>query len=172
MLKKIKLPLDYDKFINCKYPDATTCIKHQVTELADIHQQYSGFPKTYTMHNTNINQRWWTEEELDFYYIGSQLSMDVITISSIKQPPGNVIPWHRDTFYQIKQKYPDRRDKMVRANIYLEDWKMGHFIQFQEKVDTHWKAGEGWLWDGEVLHLGANAGMENKYTLQVSGFYL
>jgi len=26
------------------------------------------------------------------------------------------------------------------------------------------------MWDSEVLHIGANAGMENKYTLQVSGF--
>jgi hypothetical protein len=31
-------------------------------------------------------------------------------------------------------------------------------------------AGDGYIWDEDILHLGANAGMENKYTLQVSGF--
>ena len=35
---------------------------------------------------------------------------------------------------------------------------------------THWKAGEGWIWDSNHLHLSANAGMKDKYTLQVSGF--
>ena len=47
---------------------------------------------------------------------------------------------------------------------------MGHFIQYDNVVYTHWSAGDTLLWDSEVLHLGANAGMENKYTLQVSGF--
>ena len=47
---------------------------------------------------------------------------------------------------------------------------MGHFIQYDNEVSTKWKAGEGFMWDSEVLHLGANAGMEPKYTLQVSGF--
>ena len=54
--------------------------------------------------------------------------------------------------------------------MYLEDWKAGHFLQFNDDIDTHWKQGEGHMWDSEVLHIGANAGMEDKYTLQVSGF--
>ena len=172
MLKKVHLIIDYNRFMNCEYPEESSCIKHQVDELTDIHQQYGGFPDSYSLENTKIKQRWWNESEIDFKDIGSQLSMDVITVSSILQPPGNVIPWHRDTFYQIKQRYPNREDTMGRANIYLEDWKMGQLIQFQEEVDTHWKSGEGWLWDSSILHLGANAGMQSKYTLQVSGFLI
>ena len=33
-------------------------------------------------------------------------------------------------------------------------------------------AGDGFLWNNEVLHLSANAGMNNKYTMQVSGFLI
>jgi hypothetical protein len=47
---------------------------------------------------------------------------------------------------------------------------MGQFLQYDNIVDTHWKAGDGHMWDENVLHLGANAGFERKYTLQVSGF--
>jgi hypothetical protein len=47
---------------------------------------------------------------------------------------------------------------------------MGHFLQYDDTVVTHWLSGEGFMWDSEVLHVGANAGMENKFTLQVSGF--
>jgi len=96
--------------------------------------------------------------------------MEVVTVSSILQPPGGVIPLHRDMFYQINKKYPERKELKVRANIYLEDWKLGHFIQYDDVVSTHWKQGQGFLWDSSILHIGANAGMENKYTLQVSGF--
>jgi hypothetical protein len=58
--------------------------------------------------------------------------------------------------------------------MYLEDWHVGEIIQYEKDKEwhnsTHWKAGEGWIWDSSHLHLSANAGMTNKYTLQVSGF--
>jgi hypothetical protein len=172
MIKDIKLNYDFDIFLTANYGEAVSCIKHQVHELTDIHTQYGGFPDTYTFHNTKIHQVWWDDTQIDYVNIGQQLGIDVITVSSILQPPGCVIPLHRDTFYQINQRHPTRADLKVRANIYLEDWRLGHFVQYNNQVDTHWKQGQGWLWDSSELHLGANAGMQNKYTLQVSGFLI
>jgi hypothetical protein len=87
-----------------------------------------------------------------------------------------VVPYHRDTFFQISQRYPDRKELKVRANIYLEDYKLGHFIQYVDDNYIHtsvnWKAGDGYIWDSNILHLSSNAGMQDKYTLQVSGFLL
>ena len=82
-----------------------------------------------------------------------------------------------DSFYskikkEITKQFPDRTDLKVRANIYLEDWKLGHLIQYNDIVDINWKQGQGWTWDSSVLHLGANAGMQDKFTMQVSGFLL
>jgi len=171
ILHNIKLDYDFDIFLNADYTTHEgSCIKHQVHELTDIHDQYGGFPESYCFENTIIHQLWWTAEQVDYTSIGKQLGIEIVTISSINQPPGCVIPLHRDTFFQISKNYPDRTDPKVRANIYLEDWKLGHFIQYDDQVSTHWHKGEGFLWDSEVLHLGANAGMENKYTLQISGF--
>lgn len=167
--KKVKFDYDVSKFVDCEYPDASSCVKHQVHELTDIHDKYGGFPKTYKLENTTIHQRWWNKDELDFDQIGSLLNMHVVTISSIKQPPGQVVPWHRDTFFLLKKEFPDR-PQPVRALIMLEDWKVGHFVQHDDAVFTHWKAGDGYIWDEDILHLGANAGMQDKYTLQVSGF--
>ena len=63
---------------------------------------------------------------------------------------------------------------MVRANIYLKDWEFGHMIQYYDTkewhISTHWKQGEGFLWDSDILHLSCNAGLMDKYTLQISGF--
>lgn len=174
MLKKIKVGLDFDKILSANYSNKSSCIKHQIHELTDIHANYGGFPDNYCFQNTVIHQVWWNQDQLDFISIGQQLGIEVITISSILQPPGSTIPLHRDTFYQITKNYPDRTDTKVRANIFLEDYKLGHLIQYldQEEIFTsaQWSRGEGFLWDSSILHLGANNGMQNKYTLQVSGF--
>ena len=167
--QKVKFNYNCETFVNCEYPAEDSCIKHQVDELTDIHEQYGGFPTSYKKANTAIHQRWWNDNELDFIQIGNLLGMEVVTISSIKQPPGQVVPWHRDTFFLLKKKFPTR-SQPVRALIMLEDWKVGHFVQHDNAVFTHWSAGDGYIWDEDILHLGANAGMENKYTLQVSGF--
>ena len=177
MLKEIKLNYDFTEILKTDHETHKgSCIKHQVHELTDIHSEYGGFPPTYQFANTIIHQLWWDNTQLDFTAIGEQLGIEVITISTIKQPPGCVIPIHRDTFFLINQKYPDRKELKVRANIYLEDWKLGHMIQYQNPVEydtsVKWKEGEGFMWDSSVLHLSANAGMEPKYTMQISGFLL
>jgi hypothetical protein len=177
MLKNIHLDYDFNIFLNADYTVHTgSCVKHQVHELTDIHDQYGGFPKSYCLENTMIHQLWWTADQIDYIEIGKQLGIEVVTVSSILQHPGCVVPLHRDTFYLINQKYPDRKQLKVRANIYLENYKIGHFIQYQTdsgfNTSIDWKQGDGFLWDSDVLHLSSNAGMEDKYTLQVSGFLL
>jgi len=177
MLKSIKLNYDLSIFLKADYTQHSgSCIKHQVYELTDIHKQYGGFPNTYTINNTLIHQLWWDNTQVDFKELGQQLDMEIVTVSSICQPPGNIIPLHRDTFFQIGQRCPDRKELKVRANIYLEDHKMGHFIQYQENerwvTSDNWHQGDGFIWDSSIIHLSANAGFENKYTLQISGFLI
>lgn len=177
MLKKIKLDYDFSVFLNADYSQhCGSCISHQVYELTDIHNQFGGFPESYCLENTKIHQLWWTDEQIDFKKLGQQLGIEIVTVSTIKQPPGCVVPYHRDTFYQIKKRYPEREELKVRANIYLEDYKLGHLIQYVEDDKIHtsvdWTQGEGFIWDDQILHLSGNNGMQDKYTLQVSGFYV
>lgn len=179
MLKFTKLQYNLSRFLEPSVDYSIhkgTCLAHQVHELTDIHKEY-GLGHSYTKDNTVIQQLWYDNIQVDYQLLGEQLGMEVITVSSILQPPGNVIALHRDTFYQINKKYPNDSRTKVRANIYLEDWKVGHMIQYQDindnktwKTSDNWKAGEGFIWSSDVLHLSANAGMQNKFTLQISGF--
>ena len=88
-----------------------------------------------------------------------------------KANPGHVIPQHTDhfKFYAIHFGIP--KEKVRRRIVFLEDWKSGHFLEFDKKPHTHWKANEGFVFNSLVTHLSANAGLEDKYTLQISGFY-
>ena len=180
MIQKVFLNYDFNIFLNADYSSHSgSCIKHQIHECTDVHEKYSDnskMPETYKLSNTLIHQLWWDENTVDFEEIGCQINMTVKTISSICQPPGNIIPLHKDTFYKIKTENDVKDEYVVRANIYLEDWKPGQMLQVAEKdesnwINSHqWKAGEGFLLDEYNIHVGANAGMSNKYTLQVSGF--
>jgi hypothetical protein len=175
MIQPVHLDYDFDILLNADYSiHRGSCIKHQIYELTDVHEQFGGFPKSYCLENTLIHQLWWTDTQIDYQSLGKKLNMEVVTVSTILQPPGCVVPYHRDTFFQISQRYPDRNELKVRANIYLENYKLGQFIQYMNDNTIHtsvdWKAGDGFLWDSDVLHLSSNAGMQNKYTLQISGF--
>jgi hypothetical protein len=176
MIKDCFLDIDYSKFLAADYTKHIgSCISHQIYELTDIHESFGGFPDTYSLSNTTIHQLWWGTEDIDFQELEKQLGIEVITVSTIKQPPGNIVPIHRDTFFQIKQRHPDRKEPKVRANIYMEDWKVGHMIQYQNqwrewKTSDHWIKGQGFIWDSEPLHVSANVGFQDKYTMQVSGF--
>lgn len=175
MFKKINVSFDFLKFLTADYTQHTgSCIKHQVSELTDIHSNYGGFPTTYKFENTIIHQLWWNVLDNDVENLSKQLGIMPITVSTILQPPGCVIPLHRDTFYQIKQKFPDSNTLTVRANIFLEDSKLGQIIQYIEDDEIYtvssWKKGDALIWDDSILHLSCNAGMENKYTMQLSGF--
>lgn len=177
-LRAVELDLDASQFLDADYSTcATSCIKHQVHELTDIHDDYGGFPDTYCFENTRIDQLWWDREQVDYQDLGRQLSIEVVSVSTIRQPPGCVIPLHRDMFHKISSQYPDRRELKVRANIFLGAYAMGQFLQYiDEKQDfvtiTNWRPNTGFMWDSDVLHVTANGGFDYKYTLQVSGFLL
>ena len=173
MVNLISLQYDFSEILSADYGQHEgSCMMHQQRELNDIYEKYGGYPTTFNYDNTKIHQLWWNRDQVDYEEFGRQLNMEVILVSSILQDPGCMIPLHRDTFYRINKDYPDRKETRVRANIYLEDWKAGHFIQYNDVVSTHWRAGQGMQWDSSVEHLSANAGLENKYTLQISGFLI
>ena len=177
IFEKIKFDYDLSVFLNADYSQHWgSCISYQKIEQADLHEKYAGkFPESYHEDNTRLRQLWFTADDVDYEAIGNQFNMEVKTVSSILQPPGNIVTLHRDMFFKFKKDYPDDPRPKVRANIYLKDWEVGHMIQYSEGNDewhtsTHWKAGEGFIWDSDILHLSCNAGLTNKYTLQVSGF--
>jgi hypothetical protein len=175
MFKKIYLNYDFGFILNTDHDSHSgTCIAHQAKEIPEVYKKINGHPSSYCVENTTIHQLWWDRDKIDYELLGNQTGMEVISISSIKQDPGNSIPYHKDMFYKIKKKYPDRKETIARANIFLEDYKLGHFLQVtldnKHVTVPNWTKNEGYMFDQSIYHLSANAGLESKYTLQISGF--
>lgn len=177
MFRQCRLEFDFQNFLSANYASHTgSCISHLEQDMPELYAPYNGMPKTYVSENTAIHQLWWSADQVNFEEIGRQLGMEVVTVSSICQEPGCIIPYHRDSFFQIKQRFPDRQELKVRANVHMQDYQLGHFIQYTLDNKHHtwidWKTGDVLLWDSSITHLGANCGLTKKYTLQVSGFLL
>jgi hypothetical protein len=84
--------------------------------------------------------------------------------------PGAILPFHKDGYkkYQINHGIEDI-NQIHRIIVFLEDWKDGHILQVESKLYAHWKAGDFVSWHGETLHMAANLGHEDRYTLQITG---
>ena len=175
LLKNIKLDHDFNYFLKEDYYKVGehSCIIHQKTDNPKLYDEMGGMPKSYVLENTTIYQLWFEDIYLK-RELGKKLGVDVVSVSSIMQPCGPSIPMHVDHFHKIRISYPDDKRTRVRANIFLEDWEPGHILHYQVNnewfTSSPWNAGEGYMWDSEVMHLSGNSGMVPKYTLQVSGF--
>lgn len=91
------------------------------------------------------------------------------SMSIIKQMPGQTIPSHLDTFFMFSVKNAVNPKDCVRVNIFLEDWKTGHYFEINENPILKWKKGDAVIVEIEEFHLSGNMGIEPKYTMQVTG---
>jgi hypothetical protein len=173
--RSINLDYDYSFFTDQDHEQFAkhSCTAHQQTDNPKLYKKLGGIPDSYTLENTTIYQLWYDDKKLK-KDLGNKLGIEVVSVSTIMQPCGSSIPIHTDHFHKIRLEFPNDTRTKVRANIFLQDWKPGHHLQYkindEWKISTHWKAGEGFTWDSTVEHLSGNSGMSPKHTLQVSGF--
>ena len=51
----------------------------------------------------------------------------------------------------------------------MEDWKPGHYLEFNGVAVTNWVAGDYALWSADIPHAASNIGIDSRYTLQITG---
>jgi len=86
-------------------------------------------------------------------------------------PTGTVMPVHQDLY----KKYIDifrlhgNETKIKRALVLLENWKSGHYLEVNNQPFVNWQAGQVVEWAYDTPHSAANIGLEDRYTLQITG---
>ena len=81
--------------------------------------------------------------------------------------PGMAMPPHRDVQQNLRDAHPV--DLIRRRQIFVEDWRSGHYFEVNGRVFTGWSAGDWVEFSIDELHMGGNIGNTNRYTVQVSG---
>jgi len=105
-------------------------------------------------------------------HIGEKERLSNIMCTITKQNPGNSLPPHVDVYesYRNKKNIPDEdAENIIRYLVFLEDWKIGHFLQFGDSVCCYWKKGDCITWEYGLRHLSTNAGTEPKFAMQITG---
>lgn len=94
-----------------------------------------------------------------------------IGVAYYRMRTGTVMPAHSDLY----RRYIDifnlqgQEHTIHRALILLEDWKPGHYLEVMGDPFVGWQAGQVVEWGYDVPHMAANIGLEDRYTLQITG---
>jgi hypothetical protein len=129
----------------------------------------------YTEHNTRRYQitSGNNHEFPDFCHrIAKLCGLEHHSMAMIRQRPGNVVPWHFDTYKMIRDANnitEENASTIKRYLVFLEDWDWGHMLQVGNNVLSNWKKGDIYTWPYGMYHLSCNAGLNDKWTMQVTG---
>jgi hypothetical protein len=84
---------------------------------------------------------------------------------------GTVMPMHSDLYKKYIERFQlqGQEQTVCRALVMLEDWKSGHYLEVMDVPYTSWQAGQVVEWTYDTPHMAANIGLEDRYTLQITG---
>jgi hypothetical protein len=91
--------------------------------------------------------------------------------SYYRMPTGTVMPVHSDLYKKYIERFQlqGQEETVCRALVMLEDWKSGHYLEVMDVAYTGWQAGQVVEWTYDTPHMAANIGLEDRYTLQITG---
>lgn len=83
---------------------------------------------------------------------------------------GQVLPTHKDRYSNYQRIFRISDPTQIRrAIVFLEDWKSGHYFEINGKPLVDWKSGDWVAWNYDMPHYAGNFGIENRYTVQITG---
>jgi hypothetical protein len=100
-----------------------------------------------------------------------ELGWKDIGTSYYRMSTGTVMPVHSDLYkkYIERFKLQGQEQSVCRALVLLEDWKPGHYLEVHGVPYVEWQAGQVVEWTYDTPHMAANVGLEDRYTLQITG---
>lgn len=91
------------------------------------------------------------------------------TYNFYKMQTLEIMPPHSDHYQTYIRLYNANPDNVYRIVLFLEDWQPGHYFEVAGQAVTNWIAGDWYMWQGDTPHAASNIGVEDRYTLQITG---
>jgi hypothetical protein len=110
----------------------------------------------------------WNERFVNIY---TELGWKDIGTSYYRMRTGTILPTHKDLYLRYVDlfKLNGQEHRIRRAIVFLEDWKPGHYAEYNSTAKVNWQAGDVVEWGYDAPHMAANMGLEPRYTLQITG---
>jgi hypothetical protein len=91
------------------------------------------------------------------------------TYTFYKMSTLDIMPNHIDHYRTYISLFEAVPENVCRVLVMLEDWKSGHYLEVDGKAFVNWSAGDYVLWNYNCDHAASNIGIEDRYTLQITG---
>ena len=101
--------------------------------------------------------------------LDDQFDLKNQTYNFYKMTTGEIMPPHSDHYQTYQRLFGATPDKTCRVLLMLEDWKPGHYLEINGQPFLNWRAGDWFKWVNDCPHAAANIGVEDRYTLQITG---
>ena len=110
----------------------------------------------------------WNDKFVEYF---EALGWKDIGTSYYRMSTGTVMPVHSDLYKKYIERFElqGKEGTVSRALVMLEDWKPGHYLEAMGVPYVGWKAGQVVEWTYDTPHMAANIGLEDRYTLQITG---
>jgi len=110
----------------------------------------------------------WAGRFIEYY---EDLGWQDIGLAFYRMHTGTVMPNHSDLYRRYIELFDlaGRETTIRRALVLLEDWKSGHYLEVMGSPVVEWSAGTVLEWTYDTPHMAANIGLEDRYTLQITG---
>lgn len=107
-----------------------------------------------------------------FIKIYTDLGWKDIGTSYYRMGTGTVLPTHSDLYLRYIELFQlkGQEHRIRRAIVFLEDWKSGHYAEYDGVAKINWQAGDVVEWCYDAPHMAANLGLDPRYTLQITGW--
>ena len=102
-------------------------------------------------------------------WVREEFELEDIGCCYYRMVTNEILPTHGDDYKLYREKFDCELDDINRIIIFLEDWKSGHYFEMDGEPKVNWKAGNYIIWKGGVEHMAANIGVDDRYTLQITG---
>ena len=110
----------------------------------------------------------WASRFIKYY---EDLGWQDVGLAFYRMHTGTVMPTHSDLYRRYIELFDlaGRESTIRRGLVLLEDWKSGHYLEVMGSPVVEWSAGTVVEWTYDTPHMAANIGLEDRYTLQITG---
>jgi hypothetical protein len=81
----------------------------------------------------------------------------------------DIMPPHYDHFEAYCRIFNKEQNEVYRAILFLEDWKPGHYFEYNKISFNNWNKGDYVMYSYDIEHAASNIGIQPRYTLQITG---
>ena len=89
----------------------------------------------------------------------------------LKLTAGHNIVKHYDsyaTFIKFNNIAEEMHNKIKRTIIMMTEWSFGQVLQIDDVIESHWRVGDTYTWEGDTWHGLGNFGLDDCVIMQVT----